>query len=118
MKVTRFKVPLYGSTVAIIISDDSKRAYTWANKYLGFEIDDGECGAWTIGNRDRGRFVVCFKNAIIMHGARSTDYLCHEVRHLTDDILLSVGCRIRAGSEEAAYLQGWLGGRIYRAIYD
>jgi len=117
MRTSVFRVPIFGCQVAVVVSGDLGAATKWAEKWLKIDIDESDCHAWEIGNRERNRYVVGFKPSVCMYGGRSINTIGHEVRHLTDDILLGIESKVRAGSEEAAYLQGYLLERVYAIIH-
>jgi len=109
------KVPLYPFQLAVIIGTGTVARLLEKSLWFGDQgADSSGSAAYTIRHKNATVVGVVFKIKDLTHVN-----IAHEAFHATVAILNGVGNKYSDKGEEAyAYLNGWVGGVIYRKIKE
>lgn len=113
--VRRFVIPVYGTRMMLIVTDDMKATLATLPKRFRHTDADATARALTYPVLD-GRMIIIFD---ARHSTRIVNSMFHEVWHVTNEMMRYYNVKYCEKSDEAfAYVQGVVGERLWEALQE
>lgn len=109
--IARHRIPLYGTHFEVIVTDDIEESCRTIQDKAGIDGDLGEVDGCSIHFGNVFALLICHQ-VPVRHNT-----ICHELLHITARMMQWSGVKYDPDNHEAfCYLQGFLGGLVYRDL--
>lgn len=105
-RVYTFKVPMYDSTIKLVVCDDIRAG---AKRYFGHEFSETYEALSVYRGNEFG--------LIFGHDRIALDNICHELYHVTCRVMECMNTKAGPENHEPyAYVQGYIGGKVFKKL--
>lgn len=105
VKIHRLRQSIYPVYMYVVVHSDISAAHM---EVFGEEFHLAKCGGLLVSNGSRF-YIFVQPNA-------DADTIAHESFHMTVDVMEWCGFKVTKNHEPAAYLCGWIAGKVHKAI--
>jgi hypothetical protein len=105
-------IPIYGSTVMVVATDNIRAAHNKPEMLEALHSDPIDFDCYGLTSRHNNLFVIFYQRSGLSH-----DTVAHEIFHVTHRIGEFLGIKLDGENHEAlAYLNGHLTGLVYGSL--